>query len=152
MTTYLDRDTGESHGSGKDLVNSYIRRFSQIVSKAVGSDVRFPPLDDSGFASLSRGSATIGINVLEDTGELLFLVKIMPVPSAAREECFRYLLELNYTSTADGAFAIEKETDSICLRALRSLANMDYEEFENLLDSVGSVADEWDDRLKARFG
>ena len=38
------------------------------------------------------------------------------------------------------------------MRALRRLSGLDYEEFEDLLDTVGKVTDEWDDVLKKEFG
>ncbi len=38
------------------------------------------------------------------------------------------------------------------MRALRRLSGLDYEEFEDLLETVGKVADDWDDTLKAEFG
>ena len=37
------------------------------------------------------------------------------------------------------------------MRALRRLSGLDYEEFEDLLDTVGKVADDWDDVLRAEF-
>ena len=38
------------------------------------------------------------------------------------------------------------------VRALRGLAGLDYEEFEDLVETVGRVADTWDDALKREFG
>ena len=38
------------------------------------------------------------------------------------------------------------------VRALRRLSGLDYEEFEDLLYTVGKVADDWDDRLRTEFG
>ena len=34
----------------------------------------------------------------------------------------------------------------------RSVAGLDYEEFEELLHTVATVADEWDDKLISQFG
>ena len=36
------------------------------------------------------------------------------------------------------------------MRALRRLSGLDYEEFEDLLETVGKVADDWDDVLQGR--
>jgi hypothetical protein len=141
----------ENSQRGTERVNSFIAKFSAEVSRAIGKEIRFPALNESGVSRLSRGSASIEIHVFEESDEILFLSRIMPVPAQQGEECCRYLLELNFTSTSDGAFAIDRETDTICLRAFRNLAGMDYDEFETILQSVGSVADEWDDRLKERF-
>lgn len=149
---YFDRETGAKYASPTELVNAYIARFSDKVSTATGGAISFSALDENGFTSISRGSATIGVNVLDAQGVLLFLSRIMDVPAGNREAFYRFLLELNYLATADGAFAIEKETDSVCLRAHRSVAGLDYEEFEEILHTVASIADEWDDRLLEQFG
>jgi len=148
---YVDRQTGVDFGDARALVNEYIRRFSARVSEAAGSEVRFDPLDDDGYSSVSRGSATVGINVVEDQNILLFLCRIMKVPQHGRLELYRRLLELNYLATSDGAFALEKDSDTVYLRALRSLGGLDYEEFEDMLHTVAAVADEWDDKLLAEF-
>jgi hypothetical protein len=148
---YVDRETGTSFPNARSLVNEYVERFSAKVSEAAGSEVSFDPLDDDGYTSVSRGSATVGINVIEDQGILLFLCRIMKVPEQGRVELYRRLLELNYLATSDGAFAIEKDSDVIYLRALRSLAGLDYEEFESMLHTVAAVGDEWDDKLLAEF-
>ena len=148
---YIDRDTGEEHPTAVALINEFIKRFSQKVSGATGESMMFDPLDSDGYTSVSRGSATIGINVIEEQGVLLFLSRIMKVPQERSTEFYRYLLELNFLATSDGAFAIEKETDTVCLRALRSVNGLEYTEFEDILHTVATVADEWDDKLIEKF-
>jgi hypothetical protein len=151
-TSYTDQQTNQTYPNARALIDAYIDRFSAKVSEAAGQAIRFDHLDRDGYTSVSRGSATIGINVIEDQGILFFLARIMPVPSANREAFYRRLLEINYFATSDGAFAVERETDTVYLRALRSLAGLDYEEFEDMLHTVATVADEWDDRLIEEFG
>lgn len=148
---YVDRETGISFSDARALVDEYIGRFSAKVSEAAGAEVRFDPLDADGYSSVSRGSATVGINVIEDQGILLFLCRIMKVPQQRQLELYRRLLELNYLATSDGAFAIERNSDTVYLRAFRSLSGLDYEEFEGMLHTVAAVADEWDDKLLAEF-
>jgi hypothetical protein len=149
--SFVDRETQTVYATARELIDTYIVRFSAKVSEATGGSVVFDPLDADGYTSVSRGSATIGINVIEEQGVLLFLSRIMKVPGENQLEFFRKLLELNYLATSDGAFALERETDTICLRALRSVAGLDYEEFEDMLHTVASVADEWDDKLLDEF-
>ena len=103
-------------------------------------------------SQVKRGSATVGINVLEDRGVLMFLSPMMRVPEEKREELYRYLLEKNFLATSDGAFAIDKDSGTVYLRALRGLEGLDYEEFTDLIDTLGRVADQYDDELKSRFG
>jgi hypothetical protein len=151
VAEYVDRETGRSYADARGLVDAYIARFSAKVSEARGGAVAFDPLDADGYTSVARGSATIGINVLAEQGTLLFLARVMKIPDERREECFRFLLELNCGATSDAAFAIEKETGTICLRATRSVSGLDYGEFEEMLHTIASVADEWDDALLERF-
>ena len=96
-------------------------------------------------------SATVGINVLEDHGLILLLAKIMSAPADREAEFFKKLLELNYSATSNAAFALDKETGMVYLRASRPVSGLDYEEFEEMLHSVATVADEWDDKLIAEF-
>ena len=143
---YQDRATNKVYGDASEMVNDYIRRFGGSVG------VELDPLDEDGYTDVRRGSATIGINVLGEHGILLFLSRIMPVPREGREAFYRRLLELNFLVTSDASFAIDKDKDAVYLRALRRLSGLDYEEFEDLLHTMASVADEWDDRLAQLFG
>ncbi|MCS6799242.1 MAG: YbjN domain-containing protein [Myxococcota bacterium] len=142
---YQDRHSGRVYRDATEMVNDYLRRFGQRVG------VELEPLDEDGYTDVRRGSATVGINVLEEHGILLFLSRIMDVPRGDREAFYRRLLELNFLVTSDGAFAIDKERDAVYVRALRRLSALDYEEFEDLLHTVATVADEWDDRLAEIF-
>ncbi len=139
--TYQDRGTGRTYRDATEMLNDYLRRFGESVG------VQLDPLDDDGYTDVRRGSATVGINVLEEHGILLFLSRIMEVPKDAREALYRRLLELNFLVTSDAAFAIDKDKDAVYLRALRRLSGLDFEEFEDLLHTMATVADEWDDRL-----
>jgi hypothetical protein len=145
-TNYQDRATNRTYRDATEMVNDYIRRFGSSVG------VELDPLDEDGYTDVRRGSATVGINVLGEHGILLFLSRIMPVPREGREAFYRRLLELNFLVTSDASFAIDKDKDAVYLRALRRLSGLDYEEFEDLLHTMASVADEWDDRLAQLFG
>jgi hypothetical protein len=59
---------------------------------------------------------------------------------------------MSYLTTSDAAFAIDAQKEEVVVRALRRLSGLDYEEFEDLLDTVGKVADAWDDALRDEFG
>lgn len=128
------------------MVDAYLKRFGE---RAGGE---FEPLDSTGYTLVHKGSATVGVNVLEDHGVLLLVAPVMPVPTIGRETLYRRLLELSFLTTSDSAFAIDAQRNEIVVRALRRLSGLDYEEFEDLLETVGRVADEWDDPLTAEFG
>jgi hypothetical protein len=103
------------------------------------------------IAHVQRGSAVVSIHVVAAQGVLLLLSKVMAVPETNREELYRRLLELSFLATGDGAFAINKQSDEVFLRCLRRLEGLDYEEFEDLVHTIATVADEWDDKLRRDF-
>jgi hypothetical protein len=76
----------------------------------------------------------------------------MPVPITGREGFYRRLLELSFVTTSDAAFAINAPQNEVVVRALRRLSALDYEEFEDLLSTVGEQADNWDDALMRDYG
>jgi hypothetical protein len=134
-----------------ELINEYIIRFGQKISDATGADIKFASLDNDGFTSVSRGSATVGINVNAETGVIVLISQIMKVPQKKADECTRLLLELNFSAMSGAAFAIDKKRDTICIKYQRDIFNLDYDEFEDMLHSVATLADEWDDRLMQMF-
>jgi hypothetical protein len=145
---YADRATAQTFESARAMVNAYLTRFGERAGATLEG------LDASGYTLVKKGSATVGINVLEDHGVLLFVAPVMPVPKlspVALEALYRRLLELSFLTTSDAAFAVDGDHDEIVVRALRRLSGLDYEEFEDLLETVGKVADEWDDVLRAEF-
>jgi hypothetical protein len=128
------------------MVNAYLTRFAARAGMEIG------PLDETGFLEVRSGSAIVGVSVMEDVGVLILLAAIMPVPSGNREALYRRLLEMSFLTTSDAAFAIDAEKEEVVVRSLRRLSGLDYEEFEDLLDTVGKVADAWDEALREEFG
>lgn len=128
------------------MVNRYLAKFTEL------SKLPSIELDLAGHADLQRGSVAIGINVLEAQGVLMIFAPVMDVPITGRESFYRTLLDMSFVATQDAAFAIDGPRDKVVLRALRRLSALDYEEFEDLLVTVGQVADHFDDRLISEFG
>ena len=62
------------------------------------------------------------------------------------------VMPLGSGALAGAAFAIDRETDRIYLRALRSLDLLDFEGFCELLEVVARVADDLQGKLRAQFG
>ena len=143
---FSDRMSGIAYANAFEMVDAYLARYSDSAGMEIAA------LDPTGYTQVKRGSAYIGINVLEDNGVLMLLAPIMEVPAEGRERFYRKLLELSFLATNDAAFAIDGAKDLVYVRALRRLSALDYEEFEDLLQTVGAVADEWDDALKQDFG
>ena len=150
---YADRNSGENFPDAKRMVNTYLQQFGKRAGlrDEAGAPL-VPVLDEAGYAQVQRGSAIIGINVLEQQGVLMVFSPIMPVPLVGREVFYRRLLELSFVKTSDAAFAINTQRDEVVVRCLRRLSALDFEEFEDILATVGEVADSWDDALIAEFG
>jgi hypothetical protein len=128
-------------------------RIEELLARfAAERGVTLEPLDAQGGTAVARGSATVRIHVLEEHGVLLLLAPIMKVPEGNNEAFFRRLLELSFLATSDAAFAIDRSSDTVYLRSLRALEGLDYEELEDLVHTIASVADEWDDKLRAEYG
>ena len=144
---YADRNSGEKFADATRMVNAYLARFAETAAQR-----EKVVLDETGYAQLQRGSATIGVNVLEDQGVLMVFAPIMPIPVTGREAFYRRLLELSFVTTSDAAFAINSHQNEVVVRSLRRLSALDYEEFEDILTTVGEVADHWDDVLMKQFG
>lgn len=150
---YADRNSGENFADATRMVNAYLARFaSRATLPDDGATPHPPTLDETGYAHVQRGSAAIGVNVLETQGVLMVFAPIMPVPITGREAFYRRLLELSFVTTSDAAFAINSHQDEVVVRCLRRLSALDYEEFEDILATVGDVADRWDDELIREFG
>jgi len=143
---YADRASGQTFPDARSMIDAYLARFSQRAG------TKLEPLDAAGYTQVHKGTASVGINVLEDHGVLLFVAPVMLVPVVGREALYRRLLELSFLTTSDAAFAIDSHRDEVVVRSLRRLSGLDYEEFEDLLETVGKVADDWDDTLRAEFG
>jgi hypothetical protein len=122
-------------------VGGYLERFAKE------RNLSLPPLSADGTSQVQRGSAVVTIRVLADRGLLLLLARVAEAPPPSLE-LYRRLLEASFLQTGDAAFAIHDKSGDIYLRVLRSLDLLDYEEFEDLVHTIATVADEWDDRLK----
>ncbi|WP_437683164.1 YbjN domain-containing protein [Sorangium sp. So ce131] len=135
------------------MVNAYLARYTAGPQGGGASpgEAGTNALDETGYAQLQHGSATIGVNVLEAQGVLMVFSPIMAVPQSGREAFYRRLLELSFITTSDAAFAIDRARNEVVVRCLRRLSALDYEEFEDIVATVSQVADTWDDALLREF-
>jgi hypothetical protein len=125
-------------------VAEFLARFSR------DRNVALPPLAPDGTGTIQRGSAVVSIHVLADKGVLLLLAKVAKAPRLDEVKA-RRLLALSFVETGDAAFALHPQTGDLYLRILRGLDGLDYEEFEDLVHSIATTADHWDDQLAAEL-
>lgn len=117
-----------------DMVNDYLRRFGDAV------ETEIDPLDSGGYTDIRHGSLVIGINAVMEHGVLLILVRMGRVPELNKQRLYRKLLDLNFLTTAECAFAIDDQRDTVYLRVMRPLVGLDYGEFRDLLETCANVA------------
>jgi hypothetical protein len=67
-----------------------------------------------------------------------FRLKIMDVPTHGREELYRALLQLNTTEMVHGAFGLEG--DAVVVVHALELENLDFNEFQAVIDDMTMVA------------
>lgn len=118
-------------------------------------NLSLPPLSADGVGSIQRGSAIVSIHVLVEREELLLLAKVAPasaLDAALSPALARRLLSASFLETGEAAFALHPQTGDLYLRILRGLDGLDYTEFEELVHSIATAADAWDDRLRAELG
>lgn len=65
---------------------------------------------------------------------LVFRLKLMQVPTGNREALFEELLRLNTTEVVHGAFGLEG--DAVVLTAALPLENLDFNEFQSVVDDM----------------
>jgi hypothetical protein len=124
----------------RERVADYLARFAR------DRNLTLPALSPDGTGSVQRGSAIVSIHVLSDRGVLLLLSKVASAPPLDAALGKR-LLTASFVETGDAAFAVHPQTGDVYLRILRGLTGLDYEEFEDLVDSIAKTADHWDDEL-----
>ena len=121
-------------------IAEYLDRFGRE------RNIVLPPLSDDGVGSIQRGSAVVTIHVLVDKNILLLLSRIAKQPTLDEARA-KKLLAASFTETGDAAFALHPQTGDLYLRILRGLDGLDYEEFEDIVHSIGVTADHWDDKI-----
>ena len=134
----------ETVAEPKTRIAEYLDRFGRE------RNLTLPPLSDEGVGSIQRGSAVVTIHVLADKGILLLLSRVAEKPQLDDGRA-RRLLSLSFVETGDAAFALHPQSGDLYLRILRGLDGLDYEEFEDLVHSIATAADHWDDKLAAEL-
>ena len=134
-------------------MNAAAKKSSQLIEKTLGSSPAFKKIDEGLFV-VKQGSSIVMINVLPWKADravvrcVAQLVKgvTMEVPLALQ------LLEMNALMRF-GAFAYVPAGDVIIFsHTLLGGETLDPEELTTTIRDVAIVADEYDDRIAARYG
>ena len=134
-----------------DEVVDPLARVAEFLDRfARERNLTLPPLSADGVGSIQRGSAVVTIHAMAARGVLLLLANVATAPKLDEAKA-KKLLALSFVETGDAAFALHPQTGDLYLRILRGLSGLDYEEFEDIVDSIAKTADHWDDKLAAEL-
>lgn len=113
--------------------------------------------DQPGQWNLKLGSASVWVDVFQSKdaqgnllqyGYLQVMAPICDVPVDNQQAFTRELLEINH-SLYGVSFTIFK--DKAYIKAIRELQGLDKSEIKSTFDRVGVYADDYDDKLKAKY-
>lgn len=131
---------------------NYIDIIETVIS---GLDQSGNPLVSHGEAGeiwkFCYGSVEVFVQLSGKTDDdfLTIWSPVLPLPVANGAELFRKLLELNWLTTLEAHFAIAE--DHVNVVATRTLAGITAGEIARSITIVATLADDYDDTLKAEF-
>lgn len=135
----------------KQAAESQIDAFMRKVGYENPSNMT----DEVGRRFFTFGSAKGCAGVIESENELYFRTEavVMPLPSDKDLilPLMRYLLEINASGIAGmGSIGIQNET--VVVTVTRQVAELHPDDFASCIQSVMSIADDLDDKLKETYG
>ena len=138
-------------------IQHYYDMFEQVLT-----EYKVDPTTARGQApgqwNLKLGSASVWVDVfqskdaqgnLQQYGYLQMLAPVCDVPVNNQHLFTKDLLEINHSLYGVG-FTIFK--DKAYIKSIRELQGLDISEIRSTLDRVGIYANDWDDKLKAKYG
>ncbi len=109
--------------------------------------------EQAGQWSLKKGSASVWIDLWhierENRAYFQVLAPVMQLPTSNLQAFYQELLELNYTFYG---VAFVKYNDWVYVKVIREVDGLEQKETAAMINRVGWYADEYDDKLKARYG
>ncbi|MBI3098100.1 MAG: YbjN domain-containing protein [Planctomycetes bacterium] len=128
-------------------IAAYLDRLSREAGKTI-----VVTSSGEGVWEFPFGSARVRLAADTEAGTLSCSASIMPLPTDGerRMGLMEAVLALNAAKTQEARFAVADET--LMVISLRSIEGLDYPEFVSLLQSVGRVADDYDDALRTDYG
>lgn len=107
-------------------IESYLLRIG-LSSERVDTAIWLVKLDGQENLAISIAGPVVA-----------FRLKVMDVPATGREQLYRSLLGLNTTEMVHGAFGLEG--DAVVVVHALELENLDFNEFQAVIDDMTMVA------------
>jgi hypothetical protein len=140
-----------------EAISHYYNMIEEII-RDLGVDPAACRGELAGQWNLKRGSASIWVDVwqtkdkdgnLTDYGYCQIMAPVIEVPINNQHLFTKELLEINH-NLYGVAFTIYKNWAYI--KTIRELEGLDKSEAQAMFNRVGSYADEYDDKLRDRYG
>ena len=138
-------------------IQHYYNMFEQVLV-----EYKVDPTTARGQApgqwNLKLGSASVWVDIFQSKdaqgnltqyGYLQVLAPVCDVPVNNQHLFTKELLEINHSLYGVG-FTIFK--DKAYIKSIRELQGLDISEIRSTLDRVGIYANDWDDKLKTKYG
>lgn len=138
-------------------ISYYYTMFEQVLAE-YKVDPATARGEHPGQWNLKLGSASVWVDIfqskdaqgnLQQYGYLQVLAPVCDVPVNNQHLFTKELLEINH-QLYGVAFTIFK--DKAYIKSIRELQGLDISEVKSTLDRVGIYANDWDDKLKAKYG
>lgn len=137
-----------------------IQHYYNLVEEVI-SGYKVDPVtargQQPGQWNMKLGSASVWIDVFQakdaqgnytSYGYLQLMAPVCDVPVENQHLFTKELLEINHTLYGVG-FTIFQ--DKAYIKSIRELEGLDKSEIKSTFDRVGIYADDWDDKLKAKY-
>ena len=137
-------------------IDHYYKLAEEVITD-LGVDLKLARGEQPGQWNLRLGSASVWIDVFQSrdaqgnllpNGYLQVLAPVCDVPVNNQHLFTKELLEINHTLYGVG-FTIFK--DKAYIKSIRELEGLDKSEIRATFDRVGIYANDWDDKLKAKY-
>ncbi|MDQ3046250.1 MAG: YbjN domain-containing protein [Bacteroidota bacterium] len=133
-------------------LQTYFEMVDQSI-RDLGVDPALCRGEKAGQWSLKKGSASVWVDIWhieqENRGYFQVLAPVMQIPPTNQQAFFQELLELNYTLYG---VAFVKFNDWIYVKLIRECEGLEQKEVAATMNRVGWYADEYDDKLKLKYG
>lgn len=97
------------------------------------------------------GTVDVAVSITgeEPTDTFTVIAQVMTLPVENEPQLLRYLLEKNTVETFESRFAIDG--DQVIVVSSRSVEDLSAAEISRIITIVATIADEYDEELKAKF-
>ena len=131
---------------GPQVVEKFVERWAEACDTSAGA------LAVEGGWEFIAGSVEVRVEHDDEAATITIRSALLPVPQepSRRAALFEKLLHLNHRQTGEARFAVAE--GEVLVTFTRPTLGLDYHEFQQAVEQVARVADDYDDELLGEFG